>query len=136
MKKRDYSANKSRQIIIVDNCKTTLNVYRTILQKNLRSTDTVRTFDSQLEAAEYFCMNSCDLLIVNYEMPQMNGVELIKILCEIREYKYNKCILLSDGKQVDETHDIPFNNVIDLPKQKVLSIVDKIMLHLPSKQWR
>ena len=68
---------RRRHVLIVDDESTG----RTILQKVIQKIDSdlqVTGFDSAVDALEWLRVNRVDLIITDYRMPQINGVEFIK----------------------------------------------------------
>lgn len=68
---------RQRKVLIVDDESTG----RTILSKIIQQADadvTVKAFDNPLEALEWLDSNHPDLIITDYRMPGINGVEFIK----------------------------------------------------------
>jgi two-component system, response regulator RpfG len=68
---------RRRHVLIVDDESTG----RTILEKVIQKIDTdlhVTGFDSAVDALEWLRFNRVDLIITDYRMPQINGVEFIK----------------------------------------------------------
>ncbi len=68
---------RRRHVLIVDDESTG----RTILQKVIQRIDSdlqVTGFDSAVDALEWLRFNRVDLIITDYRMPQINGVEFIK----------------------------------------------------------
>jgi len=68
---------RQRKVLIVDDESTG----RTILAKIIQQAEddvSVDSFDNPLEALDWLDYNHPDLIITDYRMPEMNGVELIK----------------------------------------------------------
>ena len=72
---------RQRRVLIVDDESTG----RTILAKIIQQAEEdvlVETFDNPLQALEWLDHNHPDLIITDYRMPEINGVELIKLIRE------------------------------------------------------
>ena len=72
---------RQRRVLIVDDESTG----RTILAKIIQQAEEdvlVETFDNPLQALEWLDHNHPDLIITDYRMPDINGVELIKLIRE------------------------------------------------------
>ena len=70
-------SRRRRQIVIVDDESTG----RTILEKVIQSiSDDIRVigFDSAIKALDWLRANRAELIITDYRMPDINGVEFIK----------------------------------------------------------
>ncbi len=68
---------RRRHVLIVDDESTG----RTILEKVIQKIDSdlqVTGFDSAVDALDWLSVNRVDLIITDYRMPQINGVEFIK----------------------------------------------------------
>ena len=75
---------RRRHVLIVDDESTG----RTILEKVIQKIDSdlqVSGFDSAVDALEWLRFNRVDLIITDYRMPQINGVEFIKKVRNISE---------------------------------------------------
>jgi len=73
---------RRRQVMVVDDESTG----RTILEKVIQTIDNdiqVCGFDSALAALEWLRLNKVDLIITDYRMPEMNGVEFIRNVREL-----------------------------------------------------
>ena len=72
---------RQRRVLIVDDESTG----RTILAKIIQQAEEdvlVETFDNPRQALEWLDHNHPDLIITDYRMPDINGVELIKLIRE------------------------------------------------------
>ncbi len=70
---------RQRKVLIVDDESTG----RTILSKIIQQVEDdigVEAFDNPLEALKWLDDNHPDLIITDYRMPEMNGIELIMII--------------------------------------------------------
>ena len=68
---------RQRKVLIVDDESTG----RTILTKIIQQVEedvSVAAFDNPLEALKWLDINHPDLIITDYRMPEMNGIELIR----------------------------------------------------------
>lgn len=71
--------NTMYRTIVVDDDVTSLSLVKTILEKNDFS---VRTYNNPLDMIKEFARDCTDLIISDISMPEMNGLELIKIIRE------------------------------------------------------
>jgi len=67
-----------KKVLIVDDEKHLFTIYKKFLKGHYR----VNVTSSPLRAYRAFLMGDYDLLITDYHMPEMNGVELIQRLRE------------------------------------------------------
>ena len=65
--------------IAIDDEPLALNVIRQYVQ-HFPSLKLVQTFDDAISAAEYLRRNAVDLLLIDINMPDINGIELVKSL--------------------------------------------------------
>lgn len=93
-------------ILIVDD----ENINLMLLEKALEKAgfETLKAKDGK-EALNLFRNNKCDLIITDYQMPEMNGVEFIKKIKEIDgdtpifiQTAYDEEYIEEDGKLEDE----------------------------------
>ena len=65
--------------VAIDDEPLALNVIRQYVQ-HFPSLKLVQTFDDAISAAEYLRRNAVDLLLIDINMPDINGIELVKAL--------------------------------------------------------
>lgn len=82
----------SKTILITDDFKNTRHVVRMILEKNGY---TILEAENGKDALRYFNGDTIDLLITDYNMPEMNGLELVKAVKKIRNYRFIPIFLLT-----------------------------------------
>ncbi len=82
--------NNNKYILLVDDEKDILFLYREWLKSEGYK---IVSFDNPVEALDYLNKNdnvsNCSLVITDYKMPQMSGIDLIK---KIREQDFNSNI--------------------------------------------
>jgi CheY-like chemotaxis protein len=100
---------KSLRIAVVDDDKDLSEIYSKVLQKLGYPTPSVFNDGTSLVRALMANRDSFDLIIMDYRMPEMNGIEAAKI---IQRYRKNvKIIMLSAYESVREKADdigVPF----------------------------
>lgn len=118
---------KELTILIVDDNKTTLQIYKAILEDMFKN---VLLAEDASNGLELFKTHSCDLIITDYDMPGMNGLEFIS---HIREYNMTvPIVFVSSSKDYDVyqkainlnvTHSLikPFN------AESITNILEKII---------
>ena len=73
---------RQRKVLIVDDESTGRTILTKIIQQVEEDVD-VAAFDNPLDALKWLENNHPDLIVTDYRMPQMNGVELIRQIQEI-----------------------------------------------------
>ncbi|HET7644216.1 MAG TPA: response regulator [Nitrososphaeraceae archaeon] len=122
------------KILLVDDEKDFLFFYREYLKSNGYQTV---SFDNPIEALCYLGKNdnisNCSLIITDYKMPQMSGIDLIKKIKEKYSASKIKTLLISSYLKTDLLKDNPYfekiNKVIEKPvtsealKKEVLDLI-------------
>jgi two-component system, chemotaxis family, chemotaxis protein CheY len=86
----------SKQIIIADDSKS----IREVLAFSLTNAGyEVFVARDGMDALNFFDGRSIDLLLTDYHMPNMNGLELIEKIRELEEYKYTPVLVLTTESQ-------------------------------------
>ena len=131
--------NNNKYVLLVDDEKDILFLYSECLK-----TDGYQTisFDNPIEALNYLNKNdnisNCSLVITDYKMPQMSGLELVKKIREKDSKSKIKTMLVSaylkndllkdniDMKKIDKIIEKPID--IDKLKNEVTELInDKII---------
>lgn len=131
--------NNNKYVLLVDDEKDILFLYSECLK-----TDGYQTisFDNPIEALNYLNKNdnisNCSLVITDYKMPQMSGLDLVKKIREIDSKSKIKTMLVSaylkndllkdnvDMKKIDKIIEKPID--IDKLKNEVTELInDKII---------
>ncbi len=111
-----------KTIVVVDD----FQISNEIVAAELRKSDfTVLTTRNAQIALSYFDGRDIDLLITDYEMPIMNGIELIKAVRKIKKYEFIPILLLSSVRN-SEKKQAAFDEKITGWIQKPF-VIDKIM---------
>jgi CheY-like chemotaxis protein len=110
--------NNDNYILLVDDEKDILDLFTEYLSSNGFNTI---SFQNPLDALEYFYKNqsNCYLIITDYKMPQMSGIDLIK---KIRGKDTNskiKIILISafikDNLPYDKSYILTVDKILEKP---------------------
>ena len=83
----------NKTIVIVDDFKNTLWVIEFTLA-GLKKTSMLKAANGK-EALNYFEVRTIDLLITDYNMPEMDGFELIQAVRKIPQYEFIPIIILT-----------------------------------------
>ena len=115
------SDNNNKYILLVDDDKDTVytfNMYLKSIGYNIVS------FVNPVEALEYYNKNfaNCALVVVDYNMPQMSGIDLIKKIRE-KDQNYTKKIILISATikgnilkdYYDELSNLKVNKILEKP---------------------
>jgi response regulator RpfG family c-di-GMP phosphodiesterase len=114
----ELSNNNDYYILLVDDEKDILDLFTEYLSSNGFNTI---SFQNPLDALEYFYQNqsNCSLVITDYKMPQMSGIDFIK---KIRENDTNckiKTIIISafikDNLPYDKSYIITVDKILEKP---------------------
>ena len=118
----DNNNNNNKYILLVDDDKDTVFTFDLYL-KSIGYT--VVSFVNPVEALDYFNKNfaDCSLVITDYSMPQMSGIDLIKMIRE-KDQNYTKKIILISATIKG---DILTDYYDELSKLKVNKILEKPM---------
>jgi len=92
-----------KTIVIVDDFKNTLWVIEFTLSS--LKVNTLKANNGQ-EALALFDGRPIDLLITDYNMPVMNGLELIKAVKKIPKYEFIPIIILTTEQDPEKKHKI------------------------------
>ena len=110
--------NNDNYILLVDDEKDILDLFTEYLSANGFNT---LSFQNPLDALEYFYKNqsNCSLIITDYKMPQMSGIDFIK---KIREKDTNctiKTIVISafikDNLPYDKSYITTVDKILEKP---------------------
>lgn len=114
----ELSNNTDNYILLVDDEKDVLDLFSEYLTSN--SFNTI-SFDNPVKALEYFYenTNNCSLVITDYRMPQMSGLDFIN---KIREKDTNgkiKTIIISayikDNIPYDKSYIMKIDKILEKP---------------------
>ena len=84
------------KILVVDDAASNLDVYQSVLQ-GIPEIE-VMALTSSLVALQWAAKNDPDLVIMNYDMPQMNGIELMEAFRKRRGMKDVPIIMITSPK--------------------------------------
>jgi response regulator RpfG family c-di-GMP phosphodiesterase len=110
--------NDNYYILLVDDEKDILELFTEYLSSSGFNTI---SFQNPLDALEYYYKNphNCSLVITDYKMPQMSGLELIK---KIREkdidYKIKTIVIsafIKDSLPYDKSYIITVDKILEKP---------------------
>ena len=108
--------NNDNYILLVDDEKDILDLFTEYLSSNGFNTI---SFQNPLDALEYFYKNqsNCSLVITDYKMPQMSGIDLIKEIkdtnCKIRTIVISAFI--KDNLPYDKSYITTVDRILEKP---------------------
>ncbi|MDW3627439.1 MAG: response regulator [Nitrososphaeraceae archaeon] len=108
--------NDNYYILLVDDEKDILDLFTEYLSSNGFNTI---SFQNPLDALEYFYKNqsNCSLVITDYKMPQMSGIDLIKKIkdtnCKIRTIVISAFI--KDNLPYDKSYITTVDKILEKP---------------------
>jgi CheY-like chemotaxis protein len=112
------NTNNNKYILLVDDDKDTIFTFDLYLKSIGYSTS---SFVNPVEALDHFNKNfsDCSLVITDYGMPQMSGIDLIKKIREKDQNYTKKIILISATIKGDILKDY-YNELSNLKVNKIL----------------
>ena len=114
----ESSNNNDFYILLVDDEKDILDLFSEFLTSNGFNTI---SFDNPVKAIKYFYqnLNNCSLVITDYKMPQMYGIDLIKKIKEIDTNCKIKTIIISafikDNLPYDKSYITMIDKILEKP---------------------
>jgi len=112
------SNNNDFYILLVDDEKDILDLFSEYLTSNGFNTI---SFDNPVKAIKYFYQNpnNCSLVITDYKMPQMSGIDLIKKIKEKdTDYKIKTIIIsafIKDNIPYDKSYITTVDKILEKP---------------------
>jgi response regulator RpfG family c-di-GMP phosphodiesterase len=99
-------------ILLVDDEKDVLNLFSEYLKSNGYN---IISFDNPVKALEYFYKNTnnCSVVITDYRMPQMSGLDFLKKIREKDPNQTIKTIIVSAYTKTDIPYEISYIMKID-----------------------
>ena len=114
----ESSNNNDFYILLVDDEKDILDLFSEYLTSNGFNTI---SFDNPVKAIKYFYQNpnNCSLVIADYKMPQMSGIDLIKKIKEKdTDYKIKTIIIsafIKDNLPYDKSYITMIDKILEKP---------------------
>ena len=114
----ESSNNNDFYILLVDDEKDILDLFSEYLTSNGFNTI---SFDNPVKAIKYFYQNpnNCSLVITDYKMPQMSGIDLIKKIKEKdTDYKIKTIIIsafIKDNLPYDKSYITMIDKILEKP---------------------
>jgi len=114
----ESSNNNDFYILLVDDEKDILDLFSEYLTSNGFNTI---SFDNPVKAIKYFYQNpnNCSLVIADYKMPQMSGIDLIKKIKEKDTDCKIKTIIISafikDNLPYDKSYITMIDTILEKP---------------------
>jgi len=136
------SNNNDYYILLVDDEKDILDLFTEYLSSNGFNTI---SFQNPLEALNYFYQNpnNCSLVITDYKMPQMSGIDLIKKIKEKdTNYKIKTIIIsafIKDNIPYDKSYITMIDKILEKPiyldtlKNEVQELISTINIQEKTK---
>jgi CheY-like chemotaxis protein len=113
-----FTNNDYHYILLVDDEKDILDLFSEYLSSNGLKTI---SFQNPVEALEYFYQNvsNCSIVITDYKMPQMSGIDLIKKIREKdNDYKIKTIIIsayIKDNLPYDKSYIKLVDRILEKP---------------------
>ncbi len=103
------------KILIVDDTEINLKILSAIVKK-IPNTE-IFLFDNPLDAVQWCEKNEPDIIIVDYLMPQLNGIEFTKIVREEFNYKHTPIVMITAIEEKEVKHRALDAGVIDFMRK-------------------
>lgn len=87
------------RIVLIDDSETNLAVLRSLTLKALPGQCTCDVFKQSEEALDHLMLGAADLVIVDYSMPKMTGVEIIKRLRASPQHALTPVIMVTGSME-------------------------------------
>ena len=98
----------TKTVVIVDDFKSIRNVVRKTLER--KGFNVLEAIDGE-DALKYFDGTEIDLLISDYDMPNLNGAGLVKEVRKNNKYKDIPIFMLTSRKQEQKQHEVEGMNI-------------------------
>jgi response regulator RpfG family c-di-GMP phosphodiesterase len=115
----ESSNNNDYYILLVEDEKDILDLFTEYLISNGFNTI---SFQNPMEALNYFYQNqsNCSLVITDYKMPQMSGIDLIKKIRETdtADYKIKTIVIsafIKDNLPYDKSYILTVDKILEKP---------------------
>lgn len=115
----ESSNNNDYYILLIEDEKDILDLFSEYLISNGLNTI---SFQNPIEALEYFYQNqsNCSLVITDYKMPQMSGIDLIKKMREkdTADYKIKTIVIsafIKDNLPYDKSYILTVDKILEKP---------------------
>lgn len=115
----ESSNNNDYYILLVEDEKDILDLFTEYLSSNGFNTI---SFQNPMEALNYFYQNqsNCSLVITDYKMPQMSGIDLIKKIRETdtADYKIKTIVIsafIKDNLPYDKSYILTVDKILEKP---------------------
>lgn len=118
-----------KTVLIVDDFENT----RWVIEFAIKSLDVnVLTASNGVEALKFFDGRKIDLLITDYNMPEMNGVELVENVRKLEVYTFIPIIMLTTERNIEKmkkAQDVKVTAWIQKPykQEQFLKTVQKLL---------
>ena len=138
----ESSNNNDFYILLVDDEKDILDLFSEYLSSNGFNTI---SFQNPVDALKYFYQNpnNCSLVIADYKMPQMSGIDLIKKIREKdTDYKIKTIIIsafIKDNLPYDKSYITMIDKILEKPvyldrlKNEVQELISTIDIQQKTK---
>ena len=138
----ESSNNNDFYILLIDDEKDILDLFSEYLKSN--GVNTI-PFDNPVKAIKYFYQNpnNCSLVITDYKMPQMSGIDLIKKIKEKdTNYKIKTIIIsafIKDNIPYDKSYITMIDKILEKPiyldrlKNEVQELISTINIQEKTK---
>ena len=138
----ESSNNNDFYILLIDDEKDILDLFSEYLKSNGFNTI---PFDNPVKAIKYFYQNpnNCSLVITDYKMPQMSGIDLIKKIKEKdTNYKIKTIIIsafIKDNIPYDKSYITMIDKILEKPvyldrlKNEVQELISTINIQEKTK---
>lgn len=116
------------QIVIIDDDRVTLEILFNLLCEEYK----VLTFDNPIDGHEYIKSNAPSIVLLDINMPQINGIELCQQIKQDSSMKYTSVLFLTSlDSQSDEQAGLEAGAVDYITKPLCLPIIkNRVKIHI------
>jgi diguanylate cyclase (GGDEF)-like protein/PAS domain S-box-containing protein len=91
------------EILIIDDTESNIRLLKSILER--QGDYQIKTFKDPLKAADYISQHNFDLALIDYNMPHMNGIELINVIRHKDHCRYQPLIMITSEEDQNILYD-------------------------------
>lgn len=125
---QQQASKEIKRIVVVDYDTTTQKACELFLNKNIKTI----FVDSNMKAIDYFVKDTADVVMIEYEMPGISGLSILKSIRMQMNGRNTKAIILMSDKKSDATREKALNTpgvvgIVNKPivKKQLLSVINK-----------
>jgi len=111
---------KMKKILIVDDSKSYIHIFKSFLNLYFNDNISIYVAYNGTEAIHQFKENNPDLVLMDYHMPSMNGLEALKKIIEI---KCDSMVIILSSDDSIRNKALKHGAIAFVPKRKRFSMI-------------